>query len=200
MSISVTYDAVFANYTVDEYLSEWATGFVTAGHGKSNTGGFNNGGMNGSEYATHGGNGSDYAFVAGSDTANGLHYVYNMSLPASSNLNHYLWGSLDSVALGYELGGGSGSDFTLAQDVVTFSGLDLDSVLGAGRTGNEVHQVIYGLMQGNTTALEGVLDSLLASYGVSTDDTFADITAALAASSATAVGVQAATDDLALAA
>ena len=52
MSISVTYDAVFANYTVDQYLSEWATGFVTAGHGNSNTGGFNTGTYDGSEYAT----------------------------------------------------------------------------------------------------------------------------------------------------
>lgn len=201
MSISVTYDAaIFANYTVDEYLAEWATGFATAGHGTSNTGGFNNGGFNGSQYATHGANGSDYAFIAGSDTANGLHYVFNPALPASSNQNHYLYGSLDNVSLGYDLSGGNGSNFALGNDVVTFSGLDLDSVLGAGRTGNEVHQVIYGLMQGNTSALEGVLDSLLASYSVSTDNTFAEITAALNAASAIAVGVQAQVDDLALAA
>jgi len=200
MSLSVTYDAVFANYTVDQYLSEWATGFVTAGHGYSNTGGFNTGTYDGSEYATHGANGSDYAFIAGSDTANGLHYVFTPGVPANSNLNHYLWGSLDDVSLGYTLNGGSGSDFSLQEEVVSFSGLDLDAALGAGRTGNEVHQVIYGLMQGNTSALESVLDNLLASYGVSTDSTFADISAALAASSATAVGVQAVTDDLALAA
>lgn len=200
MSLSVTFDSVFASYTIDQYLSEWATGFVTAGHGSSNTGGFNTGTYDGSEYATHGGNGSDYAFVAGSDTANGLHYVFTPGVPASSNFNHYLWGSLDDVSLGYTLGGGQGSDFTLDQDVVSFSGLDLDSVLGAGRTGNEVHQVIYGLMQGNTTALEGVLDNLLASYGVSTDNTFADISAALAAAPANAVGVQAQVDDFALAA
>lgn len=200
MSLSVSYDAVFANYTVDQYLSEWATGFVTAGHGNSNTGGFNNGGFNGSEYATHGASGSDYAFIAGSDTANGLHYVFNQGQPANSNLNHYLYGELDSVSLGYELGGGSGTDFTLAQEVVTFDGLDLSSLLGAGRTGNEVHQVIYGLMQGNTSALEGALDSLLATYQVSTDNTFAQITAAINAASATAVGVQTQVDDLALAA
>ncbi|OLS64703.1 heme acquisition protein HasA [Pseudomonas putida] len=200
MSLSVTYDAVFANYTVDQYLSEWATGFFTAGHGNSNTGGFNTGTYDGSEYATHGANGSEYAFIAGSDTANGLHYVFTPGVPANSNLNHYLWGSLDEVSLGYGLGGGQGSDFTLQQDVVTFAGLDLDAALGAGRTGNEVHQTIFGLMQGNTTALEGVLDNLLATYGVSTDNTFADITAAINAASATAVGVQSQVDDLALAA
>jgi heme acquisition protein HasA len=200
MSLSVTYDAVFANYTVDQYLSEWATGFVTAGHGLSNTGGFNTGTYDGSEYATHGANGSDYAFIAGSDTANGLHYVFTPGVPAGNNFNHYLWGSLDDVSLGYALGGGQGSNFTLQQDVVTFAGLDLDAVLGAGRVGNEVHQVIYGLMQGNTSALEGALDTLLASYGVSTDNTFASITAAINAASATAVGVQSQVDDLALAA
>jgi len=200
MSLSVTYDAVFANYTVDQYLSEWATGFATAGHGTSNTGGFNTGTYDGSEYATHGANGSDYAFIAGSDTANGLHYVFTPGVPSGSNFNHYLWGALDEVSLGYELGGGQGSDFTLQQDVVTFAGLDLDSALGAGRTGNEVHQTIFGLMQGNTSALEGVLDTLLATYGVSTDNTFADITAAINAASATAVGVQSQVDDLALAA
>lgn len=200
MSLSVTYDAVFANYTIDEYLSEWATGFATAGHGYSNTGGFNTGSLNGSEYGTHGANGSDYAFIAGSETTNGLHYVFDMTLDSWDNLNHYLYGKLDSVSLGYQLGGGSGSDFTLSQEVVTFDGLDLSSLLNAGRTGNDVHQVIYGLMQGNTSALEGVLDSLLATYNVSTDNTFADITAAINAASATAVGVQAQVDDLALAA
>lgn len=201
MSLSVSYDAaIFASYTVDQYLSEWATGFVTAGHGTSNTGGFNNGGFNGSQYATHGTNNSDYAFIADSDTANGLHYVFNPALPASSNQNHYLYGSLDNVSLGYDLTGGNGTDFSLGNDVVTFSGLDLDAALGAGRTGNEVHQVIYGLMQGNTSALESVLDTLLATIGKSTSSTFAEITDAINAASANAVGVQSHVDDLALAA
>ena len=76
---------------------------------------------------------------------------------------------------------------------------------GAGRAGNEVQGVIYGLMQGNTSALEGVLDNLLAGYGVSTNNTFAEIGAALAAgpahaAAAEAVGVQALPEDLALAA
>lgn len=201
MSISVTYDAaIFASYTVDQYLSEWATGFVTAGHGTTNTGGFNNGGFNGSQYATQGTNNSDYAFIAGSDTTNGLHYVFNPALPASSNQNHYLYGSLDSVSLGYDLTGGSGTNFALGGDVVTFSGLDLDAALGAGRTGNDVHQVIFGLMQGNTSALESVLDTLLGTIGESTSSTFAEISEAIAAHAASAVGVQSQVDDLALAA
>ncbi|ROL79017.1 heme acquisition protein HasA [Pseudomonas vranovensis] len=205
MSLSVSYDAAYASYTVDDYLASWAAGFATAGHGYSNTGGFNKGGFNGEQYATHGANGSDYAFIAGSTTTNGLHYVFSPSQPASSNLNHYLWGELDTLSLGYQLGGGNGGEFTLADDVVTFIGLDLDAALGAGRTGNDVHQTIYGLMQGNTSALEGVLDNLLAGYGVSTDDTFDAISAALASgplsvASADVVGVQALAEDFALAA
>ncbi|MEA3237014.1 heme acquisition protein HasA [Pseudomonas mosselii] len=205
MTLSVNYDAAFASSTVDDYLAFWSAGFVTAGHGYSNTGGFSNGTFDGDQYATHGRNNSDYAFIADSDSANGLHYVFDPSKAPGDNLNHYLWGSLDNVSLGEVLGGGSGSDFSLGNYVVSFNGLDLDAAQGAGRAGNEVQGVIYGLMQGNTSALEGVLDNLLAGYGVSTNNTFAEIGAALAAGPAhaavaEAVGVQALPEDLALAA
>jgi len=205
MSLTVTYDVSLADVKVSTYLSDWAAGFFTAGHGYSNTGGFNTGTFSGSEYATHGASGSDYAFIAGSDTANGLNYVFNPALPASSNSNHYLWGSLDDVSLGYLLDGGNGSNYTLDSDVVTFSGLDLDAALGAGRVGNEVHQTIYGLMQGDTSALVSVLNDLLTGYEVTLDSTFAQVASALAngpvsALSADAVGVQALPEDLALAA
>ncbi|QXH46253.1 heme acquisition protein HasA [Pseudomonas xanthosomatis] len=206
MTLSVTYSATFANATVDSYLAFWSNGFKTADHGEGNTGGFSNGTFDGDQYATRGAS-SSYAFIADSDTSNGLHYVFNPTLPASSTQNHYLWGELDNVSLGQTLGGGSGSDYTLSNFVVTFGGLDLSSALGDGRVAgaNDVHDVIYGLMQGNTSALESVLDNLLADYGVSTDNTFADISAALAAGpvstvSADAVGVQALPEDLALAA
>ncbi|ANC05042.1 MULTISPECIES: heme acquisition protein HasA [Pseudomonas] len=205
MTISVTYDPAFGSATVDDYLAFWSAGFVTAGHGYSNTGGFSNGSRDGDQYATHGANGSDYAFIADSDTSNGLHYVFDPLKAPGDNLNHYLWGSLDNVSLGEVLGGGGGSDFSLSNYVVSFNGLDLDAALGAGRAGNEVQGVIYGLMQGNTSALEGVLDNLLASYGVSTDSTFDAIAAALSGGAANvaaaeAVGIQALPEDLALAA
>ncbi|CRI59189.1 heme acquisition protein HasA [Pseudomonas sp. CCOS 191] len=203
MTLSVTYDAAFAGSTIDDYLAFWTTGFVTAGHGYSNTGGFSNGTFNGDQYATHGASGSDYAFIADSNTANGLHYVFDPSKAPGDNLNHYLWGSLDNVSLGEVLVGGGGSDFSLSNYVVSFNGLDLDAALGAGRAGNEVQSVIYGLMQGNTSALESALDSLLAAYGTSTNDTFESVAAHLAAgpvNAAEAVGVQALPEDLALAA
>lgn len=205
MTLSVTYDAAFSSSSIDDYLAFWTAGFATAGHGESNTGGFSNGSLSGDQYATHGALNSDYAFIADSNTSNGLHYVFDRGLPAGDNLNHYLWGELDNVSLGQVLGGGSGSDFTLSNYVVSFNGLDLDAALGAGRVGNEVQSVIYGLMQGNTSALEGVLDNLLAGYGVSTDDSFDVVSAALAAgplsvASADVVGVQALAEDFALAA
>lgn len=131
--------------------------------------------------------------------------MFNPALPASSNQNHYLYGQLDNISLGEVLGGGSGSDFSLSNYVVTFSGLDLSAAFGAGRVGNEVHETLYSLMQGNTAPLETVLDDLFAAYGVSTDDTFDVVAAALAAgplstSSAELIGVPELADDLALAA
>ncbi|MFJ4392689.1 heme acquisition protein HasA [Pseudomonas soli] len=205
MSLSVTYSASFASVTVDQYLSVWAAGFKTADHNASNTGGFNEGGTDGSQYAIRGTNGSNYAVIAQSDTQTGLHYVWDASLPASSNLNHYLYGELDTVTLGNTLLKDASGNYSVQSLAVSFDGLDLSAAQGAGRAGNDVHNVIYNLMQGKTGALETVLDNLLADYGVSTNSTFAQIDAALAAgpvhaASAEAVGVQALPDDLALAA
>lgn len=205
MSVSVTYDPIFGSSTIDDYLAFWTTGFSTAGHGESNTGGFSNGVFGGDQYAITGANNSDYGFIADSDASNGLQYVFNPLLPAGDNQNHYLYGQLDNVSLGEVLGGGSGSDFSLSNYVVTFSGLDLSAAFGAGRVGNDVHETISGLMQGDTAPLESVLDDLFAAYGVSTDDSFDVVAAALAAGplstgSAETVGVPELADDLALAA
>ncbi|WP_431700982.1 heme acquisition protein HasA [Pseudomonas sp. BR20] len=206
MTISVSYDSGLGSLSVSDYLSSWAVGFNTAGHGTSNTGGFSNGTLSGDQYSTHGANNSEYAFIADSDTSNGLHYVFNPSLPASSNLNHYLWGDLDNVQLGTGLGGGNGSDFSLSDFKVAFNGLDLSAAEGAGRAGNEVQSVIYGLMQGNTAALETVLNNLLDDFGLSTASTFDEVSAGLAAHTSAVstdvalVGVQDVAQDWALAA
>lgn len=207
MTISVSYDSGLGSITVNEYLSAWALGFATAGHGSSNTGGFSNGSLSGDQYATHGANSSDYAFIADSDTSNGLHYVFNPTLPASSNQNHFLWGELDNVQLGTGLGGGGGNDFSLTDFKVAFNGLDLSAASDAGRVGNEVQSVIYGLMQGNTSALETVLTDLLGSIGEGLNSTFDDIAAAVASHAASPaatdvalVGVQDVAQDWALAA
>ncbi|MFP5496739.1 MULTISPECIES: heme acquisition protein HasA [unclassified Pseudomonas] len=206
MTISVSYEAALGAYSVSDYLTDWALGFNTAGHGSSNTGGFSNGSLSGDQYSTHGANNSDYAFIADSNTSNGLHYVFNPALPASHNENHYLWGNLDNVQLGTGLSGGNGSDFTLDAFKVAFNGLDLSAAQGAGRVGNDVQNVIYSLMQGNTSALETVLNNLLDDFGLSTANTFDEISAGLAAhATATTtdvalVGVQDVAQDWALAA
>ncbi|MCS3514291.1 heme acquisition protein HasA [Pseudomonas grimontii] len=206
MTISVSYDSGLGSLSVSDYLSSWAVGFNTAGHGTSNTGGFSNGTLSGDQYSTHGANNSEYAFIADSDTSNGLHYVFNPSLPASSNLNHYLWGDLDNVQLGTGLGGGNGSDFSLSDFKVAFNGLALSAAEGAGRAGNEVQSVIYGLMQGDTAALETVLNNLLDDFGLSTASTFDEVSAGLAAHASAVstdvalVGVQDVAQDWALAA
>ncbi|AKS07995.1 MULTISPECIES: heme acquisition protein HasA [Pseudomonas] len=207
MTISVSYESYLGTTSLSDYLTDWAIGFATAGHGTGNTGGFSNGTFSGDQYSTHGANNSDYAFIADSNTSNGLHYVFNPALPASSNLNHYLWGNLDNVELGTGLTGGAGSDFDLSAYKVAFNGLDLFAAEGAGRTGNEVQSVIYGLMQGNTSALETVLNDLLDDFGLSTASTFDEVSAGLAAHAATAattdvalVGVQDVAQDWALAA
>lgn len=208
MSISINYSSsVDGSTSLTNYLSTWALGFQTAGHGTSNTGGFSNGTFSGDQYATHGASNSEYAFIADSDTSNGLHYVFNPTLPASSNMNHFLWGDLDNVQLGQDLTGGQGSDFALSEYAVSFNGLDLSAGATAGRVGNVVQDVIYGLMQGNTTALESVLNDLLAEYNLTTEATFDDLAAlglahqdAAPAAAVALVGVQDVAQDFALAA
>lgn len=209
MTISVTYNSAAGAITVSDVLTEWATGFKTAGHGAGNTGGFNTGGraMSGEQYATHGGNSSEYAFIAGSDAAKGLNYEFNPKLSAGDNMNHFLWGSLDNVQLGEVLGGGKGSDFTLGDYTASFNGLDLSAASDAGRAGNAVQDVIYGLMKGDVSGLEGVLNNLLSEFNLSVDSTFDQLAAAgLAhadaplAADISLVGVQEVAQDWALAA
>ncbi len=180
MTISINYNSSVGSMSVSDVLSDWSTGFKTAGHGLSNTGGFNGGvrELSGEQYATHGTNNSDYAFIAESDTSKGLNYVFNPKLPASDNMNHYLWGELDNVKLGEVLGGGNGNAFTLDDYTVSFNGLDLSAASSEGRAGNAVQDVIYGLMKGDVSGLEGALNNLLSAFGLSTESTFDDLAAA----------------------
>ncbi|NVZ21135.1 heme acquisition protein HasA [Pseudomonas costantinii] len=205
MTISVNYESALGSISLSDYLTDWALGFKTAGHGTGNTGGFSNGTFSGDQYSTHGANGSEYAFIADSNTSNGLHYVFNPTLPASDNQNHYLWGNLDNVELGQGLSGGSGSDFALDGYKVAFNGLDLTAAEGAGRAGNAVQDVIFNLMKGNVAGLETVLNNLLDDFGLSTASTFDQLAAAglghaTPSADVALVGVQDVAQDWALAA
>lgn len=207
MTISVNYDSAAGAVPVTDYLSLWTLEFHNAASGTTSTGSFNTGprDFSGSQYGVIGGTGSDMAFIAESNATKGLHYVYDRFLPASDNMNHYLWGQLDNIQMGEVLTGGAGSAYNVTDYKVSFNGLDLTSLEGAGRVGNAVQDVIYGLMQGNTTALEAVLNNLLDDYGLSTASTFDQLAAAgLAHSTPTAdvalIGVQDVPQDFALAA
>ncbi|PAU88150.1 heme acquisition protein HasAp [Pseudomonas sp. WN033] len=200
MSLSITYSATYSGWTISDYLADWTGYFGDANHREGevedgvNTGGFYPGSLSGTQYALTSPN-SDAGFIAEGD----------LSYTLFANPAHTLYGELDSISLGSKLiTGSSGFEFTSGYEEVTFSGFDLYSAQSEGHSGI-VHQVVYGLMSGDATALEGVLNDLLDDYGVSTADTFDVVAAALAAgplstASAELVGVPELVDDLALAA
>jgi len=195
MSLSINFEPELGSYTVNEYLSEWASYFDIGGHGYSNTGAFGLGGYSGNQYAVEGSLGSMYSFIASSETANGLHLEPVIFQNPEHNLNNYFWGSLDGIALREALNGDISGHYSMVVQWVSFDGLDLDAAFGAGRAGNPVHETLFSLARGDTSVLSGVLDNLLSAYGVSTEDTFDEIALALANDPATValaetVGVQ----------
>ncbi|SDJ68655.1 heme acquisition protein HasA [Billgrantia gudaonensis] len=149
MAFDITYDAQYESWTLADYLDSWSFNFNNSNHGSSNTGGFNSGGLSGEEYAISGANNS-YAFIAGSDTTDGLAYDIN---------NHVLSGELDNVQFGHGLNGPSGGSFGLTDWELSIDGLDAS---GSG-AGNDVHDIVWGLMNGDTSELEDyiVSESLL---------------------------------------
>ncbi|MFP6847647.1 MAG: heme acquisition protein HasA [Pseudomonas sp.] len=200
MSLSITYDTTYASWTVADYLADWAGYFGDANHRIGevedgvNTGGFYPGSLSGTQYALSSPN-SDAGFIAGGSLTYSL-----FADPA-----HTVYGSLDSISLGTDVAeNASGFYFAPGFEEVSFDGLGLSSLLSEGHDG-VVHEVIYGLMSGDATALDTALDGILAAYGVDTDDTFDVVAAALASgplsvSPAEAVGVQTPVEDYALAA
>ncbi|MCY1272134.1 Hemophore HasA [compost metagenome] len=176
MSLSISYTTTYSSWTISDYLADWAGYFGDANHREGevedgvNTGGFYPGSLSGTQYALTSPN-SDAGFIA----EGSLTYTL-FSSPA-----HTLYGTLNSVSLGTDvISTGSGFDFSPGQEEVSFDGLGLSSAIGEGHSGI-VHQLVYGLMGGNTSVLEGVLNDLLDDYGVSVDDTFDVVAAALSA-------------------
>ena len=206
MSISISYSTTYAANTVAEYLSDWSAYFGDLNHREgsvkegSNTGGFNPGPFDGTQYGVSS-TVSNAAVVANGD----LHYtLFN---PPS----HTLWGSIDSLNLGTILSGGASSGgYTLTEQEVSFTNLGLSSLQSEGRDG-QVHQIIYGLMSGDSSALTSAIDSLLKDIdpSLSVNSTFDQLAAAgvaqvdsasFAASDVALVGVQDVPQDFALAA
>lgn len=199
MSLSISYSTTYANWTLSDYLADWAGYFGDADHREGsvedgvNTGGFYPGSLSGTQYALTSPN-SDAGFVAEG----------NLTYSLFANPAHTLYGNLDEVSLGSKLvETSSGFEFTAGYEEVSFGGLGLFTDVADLTTADRgiVHDVIYGLMSGNASALEGVLNDLLDDYGVSTADTFEDVYAALnssalSADSAALVGVAEADDYL----
>ncbi|KAF1052067.1 MAG: Hemophore HasA [Stenotrophomonas maltophilia] len=208
MTISITYSTTYSDVSVADYLADWSAYFGDVNHRAggvvdgNNTGGFNPGPFDGTQYAL-GSTNSNAAFIAGGD----LHYTL-FTPPV-----HTLYGDLDSVSLGTNLGGGASSGgYSLGETEVSFTNLGLTSAIGDGQAGT-VHNVVYGLMSGDSSALQAQIDALLKAVdpSLSINSTFDQLAAAgiahadTAAAAATAtdvgvVGVQEASHDLALAA
>ena len=206
MSISISYSTTYGANTVAEYLSDWSAFFGDLNHREgsvkegTNTGGFNPGPFDGTQYGVSS-TVSNAAVVADGD----LHYtLFN---PPS----HTLWGSLDALNLGSVLAGGATTGgYTITHQEVSFTDLGLSSLQSEGRDG-QVHQIIYGLMSGDSSALASAIDSLLKDIdpSLSINSTFDQLatagvahldTAVVAASDVALVGVQDVPQDFALAA
>lgn len=133
------------------YFSDFNQNFDRSGWGHFSSNPFD---FNGNNYAASNGSAllpfvSDTAqsFIADSGAAGDISY---------SLLSHVLSGTLDSVSFGHGLNYDSASDsFTHTTNDIDISGLGLS---GSGAN-NPVHNVVYGLMSNNTTALEAQLNA-----------------------------------------
>lgn len=206
MSISISYSTTYAASTVAQYLNDWSAYFGDLNHREGsvkegvNTGGFNPGPFDGTQYGVTS-SVSDAAVVA----EGSLHYtLFNPP-------THTLWGSLDGLTLGDTLAGGASSGgYTIANQEVSFTNLGLSSLQSEGRDG-QVHKIVYGLMSGDSSALASAIDTLLKGIdpSLSVNSTFDQLAAAGVAHQAPAafaaadvglVGIQDAPHDFALAA
>ncbi|EEA96265.1 heme acquisition protein HasA [Pseudovibrio sp. JE062] len=133
------------------YFADFNQNFDRSGWGHFSSNPFD---FNGNNYAATNGSAllpfvSDDAqsFIVVSGSAGDISY---------SLINHALSGTLDSVSFGHGLDYNSSSDsFAHTTNDISISGLGLS---GSG-SGNSVHNVVYGLMSHDTTALEAQLDA-----------------------------------------
>lgn len=156
MAISITVNSTTGtSFDVNAYLGSYPGGFSSSA---LNFGLFYDGATNDSEYTQYGlqNTSTDDAFLAGSD-AGDLTY-------STGNLD----GSLDTLSFGEGLnytypgvypfaGIESTSAMTLDETVLTIDNLGLDDTSQAGGTGDDVHDLLYGLMTGDSSYLETYL-------------------------------------------
>ncbi|MBD3896438.1 hemophore HasA [Halomonas sp. ML-15] len=204
MSFFVEYGGnLTASSTLADFFSDFSDFFAQDGHEYNSW--FNSedtfpGPLQGTEYAVASelGDIEDFSFIAGAADGNELTYTLFGDLPF-----HTLYGSLDSLAFGADLedwqSTGDGN-FALDETHLDLSGLGLFGELSEGQD-NIVHEVVWGLMGGDTTALEGVINEILDGYNLSVNSTFADLELAGLAGDVSTTGVADTSDvDFALAA
>lgn len=147
MAISYTYDenyfpGTFVSGSLESLLLTFQSEGVSGEH-PANTGGFyQNGSLSSNPFA-----GDTYAMAL-----DGGDFAFSATGSLSYNFgDHALTGTLETLTLG----GGLNSDGTVADDFITFTFDDPITASHDGR-GNEVHDIIWGLMNGS---VEGANDS-----------------------------------------
>ena len=187
MSFSVSYASVYASWTISDYLDDWTSFFVdnSATH---NIGSFHPNLVNGPQFGV-------------------LSTQSNGAFIAEGQLGYSSWaseliisGSIDTLHLGMDVLVTQNSMYLSIEDVA-FSGLD---IYGQGRDGL-TNQLVQSFLKADPSVLGGVLSDLLDDYGLTTNNTFDEVAAALAAAPAalapvTTVGTATYVEDLALAA
>lgn len=146
MAITITHDQA-TNTGGQDYLTWWEGEFVTGNH-PDNVGGFYPGSLSGEQYAMSSGVENHTAgFIASGD----LYYTL-FSPPA-----HTLYGDLDTLEFGDQIEGGDSEPYSFSSGPeLTVDGLDLSSGAVAN---NQIHEIVYGLMQGDATELENFLNT-----------------------------------------
>lgn len=146
MAISITHDKA-TNTGGDDYLTWWENEFDSGNH-PSNTGGFYPGTLSGEQYAmSSGAQGSTAGFIASGD----LDYTL-FSVPT-----HTVYGDLDDIEFGDQIVGGSSTAYSFdTGPELSIDGLDLSSGAVAD---NQIHEIVYGLMQGDAAELENFLNT-----------------------------------------
>ncbi|PAU78357.1 heme acquisition protein HasA [Halomonas salipaludis] len=206
MSFFVEYGGnLTASSTLADFFNDFSDFYAQDGHEYNSS--FNStqgfpGPLFGTEYAVTSelGDIEDFSFIAGAADGNDLTYTLFDGWPSNW---HILYGSLDSLAFGADLedwqSTGDGN-FALDETYLDLSGLDLFGEQSEGQD-NIVHEVVWGLMGGDTTALEGVINDILDDYSLSVNSTFADLELAGLAGDVSTTGVASTSDlDVALAA
>ncbi|TBU75929.1 heme acquisition protein HasA [Phytopseudomonas daroniae] len=154
----------YADDTFKDVLEAWASSGIPGTH-PTNTGGFFTGGVDyGNLY------GDTYAFTTGNGYAFSVqgNLTYDFDLQTYQG-THTVYGTVNSISFG----GGLTGNGTVNNPFLTITfDTPLTSELSEGFSG-DVHEVVYGLMNANVSALLAVLES---GYGVDVDvDTIEDL-------------------------